>query len=74
MKKIIVTIDDDSITEADALVLISSVVGLGRQSRDNTCYCHICVFEQAGETITVHAEITKTGTDTFRLWKPRQVR
>lgn len=67
MRKLIITIDDDAemISDWNALMIIASVVNLGRISHGDR-YCLGTTFT---EGYRVQADKTKTGTDTFRIWR-----
>lgn len=65
MARLIINYDDD-ITTPDALHYVKTVVDIDRISGDGDCYCHVTSFN---DRTRVFAEVTKMGTDTFRVKK-----
>lgn len=65
MARLIINYDDD-IPTPNALHYVRTVVDLGRISRDGDCYCYVTSFNDGTR---VFAEVTKMGTDTFRVKK-----
>lgn len=56
----------NGVTDQQAFTYVHSVVIDGLVSKDNTCYCYITTFTNG---VVVQAELTKTGTHTFRVFR-----
>ena len=66
MSRIIINYDD-AISDESALKYVESVVAMGRISGCGEIYCYASQFEDG---TVVFSDVTKSGTDTFRiLWK-----
>lgn len=65
MGRMIINYSDDIPTEAVPLY-IKAVVDCGRQSGDGKCYCYLSIFK---DDTVCEADVTKSGTDVFRLYK-----
>lgn len=65
MRRIIVNIEGDDLTDSGALLYVYEVIRQGRISKDDTQYCYATRF--GGSFVTVYAGRTKNGTDTFRV-------
>lgn len=67
MGRIIINHKDD-ITPYDATLYVNEVMKMGRVSKDNTSFCFCTRFKD--ETIVI-ADTTKTGTDTFLIYREK---
>lgn len=65
MSRLIINYDDD-IPTPNALHYVKTVVDLDRISGSGDCYCYVTSFKDGTR---VFAEVTKKGTDTFRVEK-----
>ena len=66
MSRIIINYDDD-ITEQNAIYYVDAVISMGRYSGLNKeSYCHVSQFKDG---TFVFADVTKSGTDVFRVSK-----
>ena len=65
MSKIIIY-NDSTMTDEEVIRRVMSVMADGRVSRDKTSYCAHTYFIASG--LCVSADVTKTGTDVFRVW------
>lgn len=64
MNKIIIT--SDGLSDIEALACVINVVNEGKVSNKNTQYCFVTKFTNG---CIVYAEATKSGTNTFKVWK-----
>lgn len=66
MSRIIINYDDD-ITEQNAIYYVDAVISMGRCSGLNEeSYCYVSQFKDG---TVVFADVTKSGTDVFRISK-----
>lgn len=69
-RKLIIHIEDDNITEIEALIMIAKVVEMGRVSlaRGRKQFCFVAAFDYDGKKIEVVAlEKNNQPTDTFKV-------
>ena len=63
MNRIIIN-SEDSFDELDALAYVEQVIVKGRISGDGTTFCYATKFK---DDTVVFADLTRTGSDTFRV-------
>ena len=64
MSRLIINYDDD-ISITNAIHYVEAVISMGRCSGLNEeCYCYVAKFKDG---TVVFSDVTKTGTDVFRL-------
>jgi hypothetical protein len=73
-----IKISYDGMGETEALIYVHKVIGMGRISASDTQYCWVTAFENPKnphEKIYVSADKTKSGMDTFKVYKvtPKEV-
>jgi hypothetical protein len=64
-RRITITIDD-GIDDEEAIDLVHTVIEGGRISNYETQYCYATTFRYGP---IVYADKTRTGNDTFRVWR-----
>lgn len=68
MSRIIINYDDD-IPDANAIHYVDAVISMGRCSGVNEeSYCYVSKFK---DNTVVVADITKAGTDVFKIFKEK---
>lgn len=68
MGKILIT-NDAGVSDLRAMNLVSEVIKLGRLSDDCKQYCYVTTFKDTNGDISVSARRTRTGSDTFIIFK-----
>jgi len=68
MRRINISVEE-GITDEEAAASILAVIRQGRISNDEKSYCYVTTLSNK---ITVAADLTRTGNDTFRVWRERK--
>lgn len=64
--RIIINVEDNSVTAPEAVEAVSNVIGGGLVSANGKCYCYLTVFNDG---IVVSAKTLKTGNHSFNVWR-----
>lgn len=73
-RRLIINIQDDCVSDAEATFLVEDVILKGRISKtaDRNHYCHLTLYGLGQNEIAVSAACRKKGTDTFTIWERKK--